>query len=161
MKFIITVISFFISSATFSQSLVGKWKPVFFSMDTVMRGDVEQDTMYINPLIKEDFKNDKDPEASEEMMQMIFQAVFKKIKEMQEEYSADGTYKETNTRTNDIKTGRYVFNQQDKTLIKTLSPLNKEQKFIVSWKNDELVLTGELESRNGKKGKLEMVYKKL
>jgi len=162
MKFLIVAVAFLISCASFSQSLVGKWKPVFFAMDTIMRADVKEDTMFINTgVLKENFKDDKDPEASEEMIQMIFQALFKNIKEMQEEYSADGTYKEINTRTNKIKTGNYSFSEQDKTLVKTLPPMNKQQKFTVSWKNDQLVLTGELESGSGKKGKVEVIYEKL
>jgi hypothetical protein len=161
-KLLITTVALFIACSSFSQSLVGKWKPVFFSLDTMVRADVKADTMFVNtPVLRENFKNDKDPEGSEEMMQMIFQGLFRNIKEMQEEFFADGTYKEINTRTNRIKTGTYTFNEQDKTLVKTLPALNKPQKFTVSWKNDQLVLTGELESGSGKKGKVEVIYEKL
>lgn len=162
MKLILAAVAFFICSASFSQSLIGKWKPVFFSLDSILRGDVKADTLFINTtVLKENFKNDKDPEGSEEMMQMLFQGLFRNIKEMQEEFSADGTYKEINTRTNRIKTGNYTFSEQDKTLVKTLPPLNKQQKFIVSWKNDQLILTGELEGGSGKKGKVQVIYEKL
>jgi hypothetical protein len=162
MKLILAAVALFICSAAFSQSLIGKWKPVFFSLDTILRGDVKADTLFINTtVLKENLKNDKDPEGSEEMMQMIFQGLFRNIKEMQEEFSADGTYKEINTRTNRIKTGNYTFSEQDKTMVKTLPPMNKPQKFTVSWKNDQLILSGELESGSGKKGKVEVIYEKL
>jgi hypothetical protein len=161
MKLIVAVIALFFSSLSFSQSLIGRWKPVFVTMDSLMRGDVEQDTIYINPSLKENFKDDKDPQASEQMIQMLFRGMIKSMKDAQEEYFENGDYTETNTKTNRIKKGSYKFDQQNKILKRTLPPVDKEQNFNVSWRNDLLVLTTELESRKGKKGKLEIVYKKL
>ncbi len=161
MKPILTPIALLFSLLSFSQPLVGKWRPVFFTMDTIIRGDVKADTLFINnEMLKQEFKNDKDPAASEEIMQFLFQALFRNVKETEEEFLEDGTFKEINIRTANNKAGTYSFNQQDKALIKTYSPVKKES-FTVSWRNEQLILTGELESAKGKKGKIEVVYQRL
>src|SRR5215212_1544105 len=79
------------TSASFSQSaLVGKWKPVFFSMDSFIRGDVKADTLFISQAMDSNFKKDKDPEASKEMVKMFVEILFGKIKVTMEEYTSDG-----------------------------------------------------------------------
>jgi len=162
MKFLITIIALLFSSFSFSQSIIGKWKPVFFIMDTIMRGDVKADTLFINnEMLKKELKNDKDPEASKQMMEFLFQTMFRDMKETQEEYLENKTFKEINTRTGNNRSGTYTFDQQNKTLVKTYSSTMKKESFIISWKNEQLVLTGELGNAKGKKGKLEVVYQRL
>lgn len=162
MKLIITVTTLLVSTILYSQSsLTGKWKPVFFYLDTMARGDVKADTLYINPEAKKNFKDDDDPKASEEMVRFVLVTMLKKMKETQEEYFEDGKYEETNTRTGRKKTGKYVFDKTKNTLEKTQPPLDVKQSFTISWKNGQLVLTNEMESSNGKKGKLKVIYEKL
>jgi len=159
---VITVIALLLSTLTYSQpALTGKWKPVFFSLDALARGDVKADTIFISDKIKEIFKDDKNPGESEEMMKFIFEMLFKKMKDTQEEYLSEGKYIETNTRTGRSKTGTYIYDEATKSLERKQDPSNKKENFIVSWKNGQLVLTGDLESTNGKKGKIEIVYEKL
>jgi hypothetical protein len=156
------IIALLISSVSYSQaSLTGKWKPVFFSFDTFARGDIKADTLFISDALKEIFKNDKDPKASEEMIKMVIEMMFKKMKETQNEYFGDGKYTETSTGSGRTKNGTYTYNEKDGTLQRTQEPLNRREDFVVSWKNGQLVLSSELESTNGKKGKMEVVYERL
>jgi hypothetical protein len=162
MKGILAVALIFISSVSFSQSFTGKWKPVFFSMDTIMRADTRADTLYVaESAIEESFREDKDPEMSRNMMKMLFQALFKNIKEVEEEYLEDGNYRETNSRTKKTRTGKWTYSEKENTLVKTMAPMKEGQRFTVSWKDGLMVLTTEMESGSGKKGKLEIVYEKL
>ena len=162
MKLSIAIIALLISTVSYSQSaLTGKWKPVFFSLDAFARGDVKADTIFISDQMKENFKDDKNPEESEEMMKFILEMLFKKMKETQEEYLSDGKYIETNTRTGRSKTGTFAFDEGAKTLERTQETSTKKENYIVLWKNGQLVLTGDLESTTGKKGKIEIVYEKL
>jgi len=156
------VIALLISSVCYSQtSLTGKWKPVFFSFDTYARGDIKADTLFISDALKENFKNDKDPAASEEMVKMVIEMLFKKMKETQDEYFDTGKYTETNTRSGKANGGTYIYNEKEGTLQRMQEPLNKKENFSVSWKNGQLVLSSDLGETNSPKGKMEIVYEKL
>lgn len=130
-------------------------------MDTLFRADMKADTFYINPSLKEQFKDDKDPARSEQMVKQVLQALYKRTKVMQEEYFEDGKYTETNTATGRQRTGVYTYDAKQGKLEKETGMPGDKQKFTVTWKDKQLVLTGELESPNGKKGKLEIVYEKI
>lgn len=161
MKPFLLVLALFFSFSSWSQSLTGKWKPVRVAMDTLFSGDIKADTFWINKAaLKENLKDDKDPQGSLQMMEMVFELLFNNTKKLSEEYAADGTYKEINTITGRTKTGTFTYDKATKTLVKKLPPANEAQNFVVSWKNELLVLTTELISGNGKKGKMEVVYEK-
>lgn len=161
-KIRLLLITMLISMASCSQvSLTGKWKPVFFSFDTFARGDIKADTLFISDALKENFKNDEDPAASEEMVKMVIKMLFKKIKETQDEYLDNGKYTETSTRSGRTRNGTYIYNAKEGTLQRTQEPANRKDNFTVSWKNEQLVLTAELGEESGMKGKMEIVYEKL
>jgi hypothetical protein len=163
MKPLIVIALLFLSFTSFSQSIVGKWKPVFVSMDTFFRADVMADTMFVNSAaLKEQMKDDEEPEQAEKMMNFMFSAIFRAMKGMEEEFLADGTHKEINTRTGNSKTSSYRYDAQNKTLFRKSNPeATEEQKFDVAWKNDQLVLNFELGTGADKKGKMQVVYKKM
>jgi len=162
MRSFITLALILTSLFSFSQSVVGKWKPVFFTMDTLMRADVKADTFFINKaMMTENFKNDKDPEFSMQMMEMLFKGLFRNLKEVEEEYFEDGSYKETNMKAKKMKTGKWVYDEKENILTKTISPATEAQHFSVRWSNGQLVLTTELGSGSDKKGNLEIIYEKI
>lgn len=162
MKPLIFISFLFLSFSSFSQSLTGKWKPVFFSMDTLARGDAKADTLYINTaMLKEQLKNDDNPEQMEKFMRGMLDNMFQKFKETEEEFTADGTNKEIDKGSGRSRNYTFTYDPQTKILIKKSNPGNREQKFLVSWKKDMLVLTSELGEDSGKKGKMEIVYEKL
>lgn len=162
MKPLFFILALLISATSYSQNIVGKWKPTYFTMDTLFKGDMKADTFWLNkPALKAMIANDKDPESSEMMMSVMFEAMFRALKSMTEEYAADGKYAETNTIVNKTKTGTYTFDKAKNILIKKLEISPNDQVFTVSWKGEQLVLTTELNSSNGKKGKMEIIYQKL
>jgi hypothetical protein len=134
---------------------------VLFSLDSLMTADVNTDSIYISPAVKEELKKDKDPEQSEQMMKFFFDMILKKMKETEEEYLDNGVYKEINTRTGKAITGSYTFNPQKNILTKKYELSGKTHEIQVSWQNGQLILSSDLKSPNGKEGKLQVVYKKL
>lgn len=160
MKFIFSIIGLLVCSFAIAQSAItGKWKPVYFSIDKLVTGDVKADTIFLSTKLDEAFKNDKDPQASKELMQMMAEMMLKKMKYTEEEFIAPNGYLEINTKKNTSNKGTYTFNGQDNLLTTLLA--NKSHTFIVSFKNDHLVLTMDLESSNGKKGEMQVEYERV
>ena len=58
-----------------------------------------------------------------------------------------------------ITKGTFTFDETTNLL--TIKTPTKASNFIVSFKNDHLILTGELENRKGKKGELIIEYERL
>jgi hypothetical protein len=139
--------------------ITGKWKPVFFNMDRIITGDVKADSVYLSDTLNVVFKNDKDPAASKELMQMMAGIMLEKMKATEQEFLATGVYIETNKKRNTAKQGTYTFDERAGLLTTILD--NKTSRFTVSFKANRLILTGDLESRNGKKGLLIVEYEKL
>ena len=105
------------------------------------------------------FKDDADPESSKALMKMMAQMMLEKMKGSQQEFTTSGEYLEINTTTNTTKKGTYIFNEKDQLLTTTIGV--KINKYVVSYKSGHLLLTGQLESRNGKKGSMVIEYEKL
>jgi len=139
--------------------ITGKWKPVFFNMGEIITADIKADTFYLSGTVDSVFKDDKDPEASKELMKFMAGIMLQKMKSTEQEFLATGEYIETDTKRNTTKKGTYTFDASSNLLTTTLG--NKTNKFIVSFKGDKLILTGELESRSGKKGSLIIEHEKL
>ena len=89
MKTFLTSVLLIIAFITNAQSLTGKWKPVFFSLDTIIRVDITTDSIYMNPSMKDQFKDDKDPAASIELMKYVAESILESMKHTNEEYTED------------------------------------------------------------------------
>jgi hypothetical protein len=155
--FIASLLAYSVSVA--QNKIIGKWKPVFFSMDKIITADIKADTVYLSDTLDVVLKDDKDPAASKELMKFMAGIMLEKMKNTLQEFLAAGEYTETDTKRNTIKKGTYSFDPSNNLLTTTIG--NKTNKFIVSFKNDKLILTGELESRNGKKGLLVIEHERL
>ena len=139
--------------------ITGKWKPIFFNMGDIITADIKADTFYLSNKVDSVFKDDKDPEASKEVMKFMAGIMLQKMKSTEQEFLATGEYIETDTKRNTTKKGTYTFDASSNLLTTTLG--NKTNKFIVSFKGDKLILTGDLESRSGKKGSLIIEHERL
>ncbi|WP_462248509.1 hypothetical protein [Ferruginibacter sp.] len=160
MKSILIIAGLFLNSFAFAQQkITGKWKPVYFTMDKIITADIKADTVFLSDSLDVIVKDDKDPAASKELMQFMAELMLKKMKDTEQEFLPSGGYIETNKRKNTNKKGTYIFNASSNLL--TIQNGDKADKFIVSFKNDHLILTGELENRKGKKGELIIEYEKL
>lgn len=160
MRTVLLIVGLFFSIFSNAQNkITGKWKPVFFSIDKIISADVKADSVFLSDTLNVVFKDDADPAASKELMQMMAGIMLEKMKVTEQEFLAAGVYVETNKKRNTSKQGTYTFDESANQLTTILD--NKINKFIVSFKNGHLVLTGELESRKGKKGVLIVEYEKL
>lgn len=160
MRLLFLLTGLIIGTAAFSQTTVtGKWKPVRFDMGGMMAADVKAGTVTLSDSLKAKFKSDEDPEASKKMMQSLGNIMVDKMKSVEEEYTATGEWKETNTETNKVKTGKYSFDPA--TNILTRETAVKAEKFTVEMKAGHMILTGDLESKNGHKGKMIVEYERL
>lgn len=157
MRFTLVCICLLLSSLAFAQNkIIGKWKPVFFNLGDMIAADVKADTTFLSDTLDVMFKDDKDPQASKEMMVFMADMMMKKMKLTEQEFLASGEYVETNKRTNKPTKGTYTFNELSKLL--TIKNGNKTETFIVSFKNKNLLLAGEVGSNKDKKGKLLVEY---
>lgn len=149
----------FFSANVFCQtSIIGKWKPVSYDMGSLMKADVITGQITLSDSLKIKFKDDKDPEGSAKMMEGLGSIMLEKMKNAQEEYLADGTWTETNIENGKVRTGKYNFIQESGLLTREG---RKEEKFVVIFKDNKMIFTSDLESKDGHKGKLVLVYTKL
>ena len=139
--------------------LIGKWQPVLMSMGNIVVADIKADSLFISDTIDVMVKDDKDPAASKELIQMIGQMMMRKMKITQQEFLPTGEYVEINTSRNTSRKGTYTFDESGQTLITEIN--GKASKFSVSFRDTRLVLTGELESGNNIKGELVVEFEKL
>lgn len=154
---ILLSICLLLNSFAFAQNkIIGKWKPVFFSLNKLITGDVKADTTFLSDTLDVVFKNDKDPQASKEMMVFMADMILKKMKDTEQEFIGSGEYIETNKSQNRTTKGTYTYDELTDLLI--VKNGNKINKFTISFKNKNLLLTSEMESRNGKKGELFVEY---
>ena len=148
----------FFSANVFSQtSIIGKWKPVTYDMGSMMKADVISGTVTISDSLKMKFKDDKDPVGSAKMMEGLGSIILEKMKNAREEYSDDGTWTETNVENGKARTGKYNFIPESGLLTRDG---RKEEKFVVTFKDDKMIFTSDLESKDGHIGKLIVVYSK-
>jgi len=140
-------------------TVLGKWKPVFLTLDKIITADIKADTVFVSGDLDIAFKDDKDPEGSKELMQMMAGLMLQKMKVTEQEFLKSGEYIEKNTKRGTVTNGTYTFNASTGILI--ITSRDKPQQFAVTFKNDHLVLTGQLESSSGKKGAMLIEYEKL
>ena len=140
-------------------TLIGKWQPVYFSLDKIIVADIKEDTVFISDTVNVMFKEDADPEASKELMKLMGQIMLEKMKNVQQEFKSAGEYLEISTTKNTTKKGKYNFVESTQSL--TIELDGKINKYFVSYKNGRLLLTGQLESRKGKKGSMVIEYEKI
>jgi hypothetical protein len=160
MKNILIVAALFLNSFAFAQQkITGKWKPVYFSMDKIITGDIKSNKVILSDTVEVMFKDDKDPSASKELMQMMAEIMLEKMKNNEQEFLLPNIYIETDRKRNSITKGTFIFDETTNVLI--IKTPTKASNFKASFKNDHLILTGELESRKGKKGELMIEYEKL
>ena len=139
--------------------ITGKWKPVFFSMDRIMTGDVKADSIYLSDTLDIVFKDDKDPAASKDLMKLMAKIMLEKMRSNQEEFLPGGAYIQTDTKQNSTKKGSYTFEASSNLLTTVVG--NKTTKYIVSFKDGHLILTWGLESRSSQKGSMIVEFEKL
>jgi hypothetical protein len=145
-----------------TSSIVGKWKPISFSLGNMLDGDLTKSEPDVKISIDSLVKGDKDPEGSKEMMKMIFQMVFDKTKVIIEEYKANGDYIETNTKTGKIKEGKYIFDDKRGTLIKSYNNSSAKIIYRININKNELTQKSDLETGIGEKpAELIVIYTKL
>ena len=141
------------------QKIIGKWKPVYFSMDKIISGDIKAGKAILSDTVEVMFKDDKDPSASKELMHMMAEIMLEKMKNNEQEFLLPDIYIETEKKRNSTDKGTFTFD--DATNLLNIKTATKAIMFIVSFNNDHLILTGELESRKGKKGALVIEYEKI
>ncbi len=163
MKIYFTVLLLVIASITNAQqnSIEGKWKPAYFSLGDLVTGDLSKDVPDMNLSLDSLVKNDKDPEASKEMMIMICQLMFDKTKALMEEYKANGEFIETDLKRGRIKSGTYIFDEQKSELIKTYIDSPKQYVFKIEVSNKSLILKSALKAVGEKEAEYIVTYKKL
>ena len=160
MRLLFLIAGLFTCSITFGQtSIIGKWKPVFFNIDSMITADVKADTTFLSAKLDEALKDDKDPKASKEMMVFVAEMMLNKMKVTEEEFTSTAEYIITDRNRNKSSQGTYTLDGQNNLVITTVK--NETHTFKVSFKNDNLILTGELENREGKKGKLLVEYERV
>lgn len=139
-------------------SIVGKWKPVLVKMGDAVTIDVKKGTAEISDSAKLNWQKDKDPKATEEMMQYLVEAMLQKMKNTEEAYLADGTFSETNTATGRTKKGSFLYKNN---LLERTFANGSTDKFTVSWDGAKLSLLGSLGKNGGVPGDMKIVYEKL
>ena len=93
MRLLFLIAGLFTCSITFGQtSIIGKWKPVFFNIDSMITADVKADTTFLSAKLDEALKDDKDPKASKEMMVFVAEMMLNKMKVTEEEFTATAEY---------------------------------------------------------------------
>jgi hypothetical protein len=144
-----------------TNSIIGKWKPISFSLGNMLTGDLTKNEPNVNVSIDSLVKNDKDPEGSKEMMKMVFQMLFDKTKNTLEEYKANGEYIETDVSSGKTKKGNYFFNEKKQQLTKWYEKSMTKVIFTLSWKNNNLTLNSALKQVGNKPSKFTIIYNKL
>ncbi len=158
MKAIFLIAALFTCSLGFAQTITGKWKPVFVRVDSMMTADLKTGTTTLSDKIDEQFKNDKDPKASKDMMLFMAQVMLQRMQDTEEEFIAPGEYIEINKKRNTTAKGSYTLDGQNLVIT---SARKKVSKFKVSFKNEYMILTAELESEQGKKGEMQVEYERV
>jgi hypothetical protein len=150
-----------LTAYTQTNSIVGKWKPISFSLGDMLNGDLTKNEPDIKISLDSLVKNDKDPEGSKEMMNMVFQMMFDKTKSLMEEYTTKGDYIETDTKTGKIKMGKYIFDKNKNELTKWY--INSKNKIIykLTWNENNLKLSSNLKTVGEKPSEFIVIYNKL
>jgi hypothetical protein len=157
MRFILVPVFLLLSSLVFAQNkIIGKWKPVFFNLGNMITADVKADTTFLSDTLDVMFKDDKDPQASKEMMVFMADLMLRKMKGTEQEFTASGEYIETERSKNRTTKGIYTYDELNNLL--TVTRGNKVEKYTVSFKNRNLLLSGEVGSNKDKRGKLLVEY---
>jgi hypothetical protein len=153
----------FLHGSCFSQanSIVGKWKPVHFNLGNLVEGDMSKNNPTILVSIDSIVKNDKDPEASKQMMEMVFQIMFDKTKSIVEEYTADGSFIDTDIKSGKSKKGIYTLDTISNQLIKTYSISNNKLNFKLNFTNNTLIVSSKLKQIGEKESEYIVTYQKL
>jgi hypothetical protein len=144
-----------------SNNIVGKWKPISFSMGGKIEGDLTKDEPDIKVSLDSLVKNDKDPETSKQMMKMMFQLVFDKTKTMLEEYKVNGDYIETNMATGKTILGNYIFDAKKMELTKWYINNPKKVIYHLIWDKNNLIQKSDLTPIGNKPAQLIVFYNKL
>ncbi|MDI9365818.1 MAG: hypothetical protein QM541_12760 [Flavobacterium sp.] len=162
-KIIVSVFVFccFVLSVNAQNSIVGKWKPVSFSLQGVLKGDLSKDNVDITASLDSIVKKEKDPQASKMMLDMFFQMLFSKMKTTTEEYTTNGKYLETNTKTNNTRTGVYTLNASKKSIERKSSANAEFEKFTYTLTANKLILKTKFSTNKNKQSDLEIVYERM
>jgi hypothetical protein len=160
MRIILISFCLLLSSFVFAQNkIAGKWKPVYFTMDKIISGDIKMNKVILSDTIDVMFKDDKDPAASKELMQMMADIMLEKMKNNEQEFLLPDIYIETDTKRNSTDKGNFSFDESAGLL--TIKTKTRAISFVVSFKNNNLVLASELINGKGKKGTLIIEYEKI
>lgn len=159
-------ISFFVfciclGFSAFSQNtIIGKWRVAYFNLDNLIKGDTRVDTFYIADSLEVMVKdiNDDPAISNKKVLKIMAEMMLEEFKEATEEYTTTGKYIETNS-SKKIETGTYNFNTTNNLLTRKIG--KNEETFVVSYKNGNLVLSGETVNDFGDKVILEIEYERL
>ncbi len=139
-------------------AIQGKWKPVYATIDKYIIVDVKADKITLADTLNEIVKADENPEDSKKMFSFIADMMLNKMKTMEEAYTADAVYTETNTKTGHTKNGKYSLDEKLGILTREMGA--RKDIFTVSFTEGKLQFIGELGSGGGKKGELLMLFEK-
>lgn len=160
MKSVLLIISLFTGSNSFAQNkVVGKWKPVTVVLGNVLSVDVKAGKSVLSDTADVIFKNDKDPAESKKMMQFMGEMLIEKMKNAEEEFQANGTYVEYDTKQSKLRKGAYTFDASKNKMV--LTQAGENQVFIVSFKGNRMILSGKLGVQEGSKDDIVIEYEKL
>lgn len=159
---VLALVFFGISLSSNAQnSIVGKWKPVSFSLEGILKGDLSKEKADITVSIDSLVKNHDDPKTSKMMTEMIFQLLFYKFKVTEEEYTQDGKYKEIDIESKRVKTGFYTINTDKQTLERKPTSYAELEKFTFIIASNKLVMKTKVGSNKDKQSDLEIVYERM
>ncbi len=155
MKIFFITVGFFISLNCAAQTeILGKWKPIKFTMGNLISGDVKNHSTILSDSVDVLFKNDKDPKASKEMMLMMADMMLEKISGMRQEFLSNGEYIIINADAKRSEKGTFHFDLAKMML--DLKTAKTAMTYKVSFLKKNLILSSEL-SGLGANDKDEMI----
>ena len=140
-------------------SLLGKWKPVSFNMGNMITSDIKAGTAILSDTLKIMFKDDKDPEASLQVMEMMANVMLRKMSNLVMEFFDSGDYSENDVLKNKMTKGSFQYDDNRKSLITITSSISKA--YTINFKDQLLILTSELKGKDGDDGVMVVEFERL
>ena len=155
------ILSITLSLSLFSQNtIIGKWKPVFIEIDSVMKIDLKTNKAEYAAATEKMFSQ-KDKAMSKQMMEMMKMMLVGKMKTLIEEFASNNIHTVTDSKTGKKIVTAYKFDVKSKTLIIEDDKSKMKQHFKVEFTKTGFITNGEMPGLSGNnKSKMKIVYEK-
>ncbi len=155
------ILSITLSLSVFSQNtIIGKWKPVFIEIDSVMKIDLKTNKAEY-AAAAEKMLSQKDKAMSKQMMEMMKMMLVNKMKTLIEEFAVNNVHIVTDGKTGKKITTSYKFDAKSRTLIIEDDKSKMKQHFKVEFTKTGFITNGEMPGFSGSnKSKMKIVYEK-